>query len=524
MTPDTKPQDRRAADAFSVYIPERARRPGPGTRQILFAGVAGACALGVGLGLWARPAVNERQAAAAKPAVAAPAPQPAAASRKLEIVVDNRPAPLGAPIDVLPQTSPASPQAAPRTLGPPAAAAPAPLFAPTRPPQGLMRVQDVMPIEPPPAPVAPPPRSAPPAPAPSATTAFAPIKAHPVRDLAALVVAALAAKPEDHAKPEAVSVRDHAAHREPAGRTLMAKAKAASPKVAAAVHLAKAAPPRVDRAAERRAELARAAAAKAAAHKIELAQAVEAARQARAEQRAEKQEALRLAKAQKQEQVRLALVHRQEKDRLAKAARQQQVLLAKAEAKGRAEARAEAIAQAKADARNQVRLASLVHAVQRAMAQQAKPHAAPAAPKAAELARLDRRHGKTRHEARVEQASLRTHKASRLAATPRAAPVAPPPRASGLMRVSTPRCANRDAGEALVCADPALGAADRQLARAYQGARAAGVPDAQLQRQQQRWLAARSAAAREAPWAVHDVYLARIAELNSQARDANPED
>ena len=66
-----------------------------------------------------------------------------------------------------------------------------------------------------------------------------------------------------------------------------------------------------------------------------------------------------------------------------------------------------------------------------------------------------------------------------------------------------------------------LGAADRQLSRAYQGARAAGVPDAQLQRQQQRWLQARSAAAREAPWAVHDVYLARIAELNSQAHDAH---
>jgi uncharacterized protein len=89
------------------------------------------------------------------------------------------------------------------------------------------------------------------------------------------------------------------------------------------------------------------------------------------------------------------------------------------------------------------------------------------------------------------------------------------------MKVSTPRCASRDPGEALVCADPSLGAADRQLARAYQGARAAGVPDAQLQRQQQRWLAARAAAAREAPWAVRDVYLARIAELNGLAHDAH---
>jgi uncharacterized protein len=89
------------------------------------------------------------------------------------------------------------------------------------------------------------------------------------------------------------------------------------------------------------------------------------------------------------------------------------------------------------------------------------------------------------------------------------------------MKVSTtPHCARSDPGEALVCADPSLGAADRQLSRAYQFARAAGVPDAQLRSQQQRWLAARSAAAREAPWAVRDVYMARIAELNDQAKDA----
>jgi uncharacterized protein len=89
------------------------------------------------------------------------------------------------------------------------------------------------------------------------------------------------------------------------------------------------------------------------------------------------------------------------------------------------------------------------------------------------------------------------------------------------MKVSAPRCAARDAGQAGGCADPSLGSAERQLTRAYQDARAAGVPDAQLQHQQQRWLAARSAAAREAPWAVHDVYIARIAELNGQAREAH---
>ncbi len=85
------------------------------------------------------------------------------------------------------------------------------------------------------------------------------------------------------------------------------------------------------------------------------------------------------------------------------------------------------------------------------------------------------------------------------------------------MKVSNrPRCASGDA----VCADPSLGAAERQLARAYREAQAAGVPGERLQRQQQRWQSARQAAAREAPWALHDVYLARIAELNGMTREA----
>jgi uncharacterized protein len=103
-------------------------------------------------------------------------------------------------------------------------------------------------------------------------------------------------------------------------------------------------------------------------------------------------------------------------------------------------------------------------------------------------------------------------------APPAPEPTAPKP--SGLMKVST-HCALPDAGAALVCSNPQLGAADRRLNRAYQQARAAGVPDSQLERQQQRWLAARSAAAREAPWAVQDVYQARIAELNGMAREAH---
>jgi hypothetical protein len=261
--------------------------------------------------------------------------------------------------------------------------------------------------------------------------------------------------------------------------------------------------------------------AQAAAHKAELAQAARKANLAeahrielaKAEQRAERQQALAEAKAAKLERVQLA-----------RAAHAQQLQLAQAEARGRAEARveakAQAVAMAREDERKRQRLAALVHAFQR----MAPHHARPDAPSKVELAAQDRRHAsKARHEARVEQASLKGRRPARAAApVERIHPVPlAPEHPSGLMKTSAPRCANRDAGAALVCADPSLGAADRQLTRAYQGARAAGVSDAQLQRQQQRWLAARSAAAREAPWAVHDVYLARIAELNGQAKEAH---
>jgi hypothetical protein len=261
----------------------------------------------------------------------------------------------------------------------------------------------------------------------------------------------------------------------PVAKLALAKAKSSAPWP---VRIAKAAPsPKTSR----KAQLAQAAAARAAARRSELAQLA-----AKAE----------VAKSQKAE-------------------------LAMAEAKGRAEARAEvkaeAVAFARDDARKRARLAALTHVVQKLLQHRAKPATI-------EVAKVDNNHAhKVRQAAQVERASLKTRRSSRLIDPPshaRALPVAPQPRA-GLMKVSTPRCASRDPGEAIVCADPSLGAAERQLARAYQGARAAGVPDTQLQRQQQQWLAARSSAAREAPWAVRDVYLARIAELNGQAREAH---
>jgi hypothetical protein len=437
-------------DEFSVFMPPRARRPGLGARHILFVGVAGACVLGVGLGLWAKPAMSERQAMVARPADA-PKAAPPTPARQLEIVVDDRPAPLGKPIDVLPsKTAPPVPQA--RAL-------PWPEAAPTASPEGLIKTRAATPE---------------PAAEPKAPPNAGKAKADRPK-LASLVVAALVApKP---APPKA-----------PAQKTVAQKTVAKS-QPPAPVHLAKAQPapkavaPYVQARAHRL-ELARAAAARADAHRLELAETAKAAKAAKA------------------------------------AAHQQQIELARAEAKGRAEARAEAktevLAFARDDARKRARLAALAHAVQRLLPHQARP--APV-----EEAKADRRHfRKARHEPQVERASLRTRRAPHAEPPARArAAVIPPAHASGLMRVSAPRCVSRDRGQAIVCADPSLGAAERQLTRAYQDARAAGVPDAQLQHQQQRWLAARSAAAREAPWAVHDVYLARIAELNGQAREAH---
>jgi hypothetical protein len=68
--------------------------------------------------------------------------------------------------------------------------------------------------------------------------------------------------------------------------------------------------------------------------------------------------------------------------------------------------------------------------------------------------------------------------------------------------------------------DRRLEVRERQLQRAYAQAEAAGVSAQTLRRQQARWVEARNAAEREAPWAVEDVYLARISELHDLTRDA----
>lgn len=175
-------------------------------------------------------------------------------------------------------------------------------------------------------------------------------------------------------------------------------------------------------------------------------------------------------------------------------------------------AKAKATKLAKADARKPApegrRLTTLVKAVK----------TAPARLKA-EVAKKKVEVAQARTAPKAQKASVRPPAAKAVAAKPPAR--RPAPVGEGPMRVArNDACAAGDAGEAAVCADRRLGVRDRQLQQAYRNAEAAGVPASALRRQQARWLQARAAAAREAPWAVEDVYEARIAELNDLTRDA----
>jgi hypothetical protein len=546
--PSEQPHRLREPSPDDLGLDAAPRRRGPGARAILFAGVAGACALGVGLGLWARPGANERRIVANVAPVAAP---PADPDRRLRIVVDDKPAPGGEPIEVLPHVS-------------------RPMFAAFRsatPDVALSATPDLTHAPPAATPKLEAPRlGVPKLEIPKLQAPRLPA----LPNLQPLMIAAMAApghwlekikaaEPHRTELAEAAPVPESAPakaahHRRPADAdSAHAAIRLAAQKAQAQAEEDTAAKAAVREAALEKAAQRKAATEKAQTHRVELAKAAEAKAAAARLQQAKLQQAkLQQAKAAKiqqakldrakaaqakLQQVRLAQIQakadaqakaadRAQQLRLAKAQKAEAVRLAQAEAKGRAEAQAQAraeahamvLAEAKEEARKRERLEALVHAVQKAL-----PHAQT---QTVQTAKLDRKAQKAarRHDAVVEQAALKTRKPPPHAVQPtnrnHPALVAPAP-PSGLMKVSAPRCASHDPGEALVCADPNLGAADRQLARAYQGARAAGVPDAQLRQDQQRWLAARSAAAREAPWAVHDVYLARIAELNSQAREAH---
>lgn len=71
----------------------------------------------------------------------------------------------------------------------------------------------------------------------------------------------------------------------------------------------------------------------------------------------------------------------------------------------------------------------------------------------------------------------------------------------------------------MVCDDPDLAAADRELNQAYRRALRSGAPVDQLRAEQRDWLAIREDAARHSPRALASVYEQRIDDLNEIADD-----
>jgi chemotaxis protein histidine kinase CheA len=438
-------QDEPSQDAASpadTAAPPIAAVRGRATRQLLFAGVAGACVLGLGLGLWARPGEAERRLSltAAHGPTAPGQPKPT-----LQIVLGDK-----ALASVAPRPAPVlasdHPVASSFAAAPPLALTPEPI-APSGPPQGLMKAHAVT--------------------TPVVTPA-------PQPDLIAQAAAAQrrqAAADAAEAKAQAEAARQ----------------KAAAQKLAAA-----------------KAEKTEKLAAEKAAHAQALAKADKAAKAA---------QLAKAVKAQQAETARLAGLD----------ARKTKLARAKVEAAHKSEelrlARAEAAAQAAAIDARKHRIADLAHKLAQAM-ERKRTEAAEARAEAQREVKLAEAKAARAMRARAEQARIekatlqRRQDAAARAAQKRTI------HGEGPLRLASNHCASGDAAAALVCADPGLSSADRQMNRVYHEAEAAGVPGWRLHQQQQRWLQARAAAAREAPWAVHDVYVARIAELQDQARNA----
>jgi hypothetical protein len=389
--------------------------------RFVIAGAFGACVLGVGLGLWARPT----SPALARIAAAEPAPP------TLQVVVDDRPAPAGPLLEVLPDDVAATD----RTH---AVARLIPVEPLTARAAGLVRVDAV---------VAPaPPRSV----APAAKAAPAPQK---------LIVPPRA--------PPAKAVETPKAKPSPVTRVAQAEPRPPKAKPEKTVKLARAEPK-----SKARAEAKPAKSAKAAPQKV-------------------------IAKAKPTVSRKTPIEQAEAKPRPAKA----KVI------KVAAKPQKAKVQQAKVQ-QPKVQKAKL----EKTKAEKAKVERAPKAKPALTKTKV----------AKAPPPKARTQVAR--AAAPKAVPAAPRrvvPRGEGPLRVArAERCAAADPGEALVCADRRLAARDRQLQQAYRDAEAAGVPASALRRQQTRWVQARAAAAREAPWAVEDVYVARISELHDLSRDA----
>lgn len=80
-------------------------------------------------------------------------------------------------------------------------------------------------------------------------------------------------------------------------------------------------------------------------------------------------------------------------------------------------------------------------------------------------------------------------------------------------------CTGGGAADQMVCGDPELAGADREMRRAYRRALAAGAAPAALRADQRDWLAIREEAARHSRQALAQVYDQRIEELNAAAAD-----
>jgi len=104
-------------------------------------------------------------------------------------------------------------------------------------------------------------------------------------------------------------------------------------------------------------------------------------------------------------------------------------------------------------------------------------------------------------------------------------PVEAPRIAQGPARAGFDCSGARSPAEAMVCQDPELAAADRELARAYRRALQSGsAPPGAVRADQRDWLAIREDAARHSRRAVAQIYQQRIDELNAMATGRGDDD
>jgi outer membrane biosynthesis protein TonB len=97
-------------------------------------------------------------------------------------------------------------------------------------------------------------------------------------------------------------------------------------------------------------------------------------------------------------------------------------------------------------------------------------------------------------------------------------PRAPAPRETDRAMIPTVDCAAPGSlADEMTCADPALAAADRQMARAFRRAVRAGAPYGELRAEQNDFMAMREDAALRSPRALARLYDQRIDDLNAIA-------